>query len=212
VTAYESVDSYANALLGNEDPLLGSMRSEAAEEGLPAIQVPPEIGRLLTLLIKLRGARRVLEIGTLFGYSTVIMARALPGNGSLLSLEFEPKHAVIARRNLERAGVSARARVEQGDAAELLRRLSDETFDLVFIDADKASYPVYLQQSLRLTRSGSVIVADNVWRGGEVVDPQDDNARGAAEFNRMVADESRLLTVFISSRGGEDAASVSLVL
>jgi predicted O-methyltransferase YrrM len=82
----------------------------------------------------------------------------------------------------------------------------------VFIDADKASYPVYLQQSLRLTRSGSVIVADNVWRGGEVVDPQDDNARGAAEFNRMVADESRLLTVFISSRGGEDAASVSLVL
>lgn len=212
MTAYESVDSYANALLGNEDPLLGSMRSEAAEEGLPAIQVPPEIGRLLTLLIKLRGARRVLEIGTLFGYSTVIMARALPGNGSLLSLEFEPKHAVIARRNLERAGVSARARVEQGDAAELLRRLSDETFDLVFIDADKASYPVYLQQSLRLTRSGSVIVADNVWRGGEVVDPQDDNARGAAEFNRMVADESRLLTVFISSRGGEDAASVSLVL
>jgi predicted O-methyltransferase YrrM len=174
--------------------------------------VPPEIGRLLTLLIKLRGARRVLEIGTLFGYSTVIMARALPGNGSLLSLEFEPKHAAIARRNLERAGVSARARVEQGDAAELLRRLSDETFDLVFIDADKASYPVYLQQSLRLTRSGSVIVADNVWRGGEVVDPQDDNARGAAEFNRMVADESRLLTVFISSRGGEDAASVSLVL
>lgn len=212
MTAYESVDSYANALLGNEDPLLGSMRSEAAEEGLPAIQVPPEIGRLLTLLIKLRGARRVLEIGTLFGYSTVIMARALPGNGSLLSLEFEPKHAAIARRNLERAGVSARARVEQGDAAELLRRLSDETFDLVFIDADKASYPVYLQQSLRLTRSGSVIVADNVWRGGEVVDPQDDNARGAAEFNRMVADESRLLTVFISSRGGEDAASVSLVL
>ena len=209
---YESVDEYANALLGGEDEALTRMRSEAEEAGLPRIQVPPEIGRLLTFLVKLSGARRILEIGTLFGYSTVIMARALPEDGSLVTLEVEPRHAELAAANLARAGLADRARIEAGDARASLAAMSGETFDLVFIDADKVSYPAYLEAGLDLTHKGSVIVADNVWRGGGVTAPSDDNTRGAARFNEMIASDPRLLTVFVSSRGGDDATSVSLVV
>lgn len=211
MTTYESVDQYANALFGGEDALLAAMRTEAEAAGLPRIQVPPEIGRLLTFLIALTRPRRVLEIGTLFGYSTVIMARALPEGGSLVSLEVEPRHADIARHNLVRAGLDDRARIVEGNALDSLRQIAGETFDLVFIDADKISYPAYLEAALRLTRSGSVIVADNVWRGGAVTAPGDDNARGAGRFNEMLAADSRLLSIFVASRGGEDATSVSLV-
>jgi caffeoyl-CoA O-methyltransferase len=205
------VDQYANDLLGAEDSLLAEMRTRAEAEGLPRIQVPPEIGRLLTFLVTLTRAKRILEIGTLFGYSTLIMARALSEGGSLVTLEVEPRHAEIARRNLDAAGVSGRVRIVEGDALESLAGMSGETFDLVFIDADKATYPAYLAASLQLTHPGSVIVADNIWRSGSVAAPTDDNSLGAAKFNQAVAADRRLLTIVVPSRGGEDATSVSLV-
>jgi predicted O-methyltransferase YrrM len=210
--ADDSLDDYANALLGGEDAVLGEMRSDAEREGLPAIQVPPELGRLLTFLIKTRKARRVLEIGTLFGYSTVIMARALDPGGEVVSLEVDPRHARIARGNVSRAGVADRVRIVEGNALVSLSAMTGDVFDLVFIDADKATYPTYLSEALRLTRSGSLIVADNLWRGGSVTAPKDDNSAGAAAYNRALADDSRLLSLFLSTRGGQDAAGVSLVL
>jgi predicted O-methyltransferase YrrM len=209
---YESVDEYANALLGTEDSTLSRMRAEAEAAGLPRIQVPPEMGRLLTFLVKVSRAQRILEIGTLFGYSTVILARALPEGGKLVSLEVDPRHAGIARENLQSAGLADRATIVEGSAHDTLAGLHGETFDLVFIDADKGSYPAYLEASLRLTRPGSIIVADNVWRGGGVTEPSDENTTGAARFNDALAANPRLLSLFVASRGGQDAATVSLVL
>lgn len=209
--ADESVDQYANSLFGGEDALLRAMREEAEREGLPAIQVPSELGRILTLLILATGAKRVLEIGTLFGYSAVLIGRALPEDGHLTTLEVNPKHAALASRNLEKAGLSNRVTIREGDAHASLAELRGETFDFVFIDADKDSYPEYLQAALELTVPGSVIIADNVWRHGSVVDPQDGAAEGAARFNRDLAAESRLYSTIISTRDGGDAASVSVV-
>jgi predicted O-methyltransferase YrrM len=209
---FESVDEYANALLGGEDSTLSRMRSEAEAAGLPRIQVPPEMGRLLTFLVRVSGARRVLEIGTLFGYSTVILARALPEGGTVVSLEVDPRHAGIARDNVRRAGLADRATIVEGSAHETLAQMRDESFDLVFIDADKSSYPAYLEASLGLTRPGSIVVADNVWRGGGVTEPADENAAGAASFNEALSANPRLLSLFIASRGGQDAATVSLVV
>ncbi|HEX6507269.1 MAG TPA: class I SAM-dependent methyltransferase, partial [Chloroflexota bacterium] len=136
-----SLADYVEDLFGSEDEQLKAMRLEAEREGIPTIQVPFELGRLLQILIVQSGARQILEIGTLFGYSTVLMARALPQNGRITSLEVSPKHADIARRNVETAHLSDRAEIVLGPAAESLSGLPASSFDLVFIDADKRSYP-----------------------------------------------------------------------
>lgn len=207
----ETVDQYANSLYGGENDLLRTMRAEAEREGLPAIQVPSELGRLLAVLIASSGARHVLEIGTLFGYSAVLIGRALPADGELTTLEINPRHAALARVNLARAGLSDRVTICEGDAQESLRALQGQTFDFVFIDADKESYPTYLEATLTLTRPGSVIVSDNVWRKGEVLHPQDPAAETMARFNRDVASDSRLCSTLVSTRGGSDAASVIVI-
>jgi predicted O-methyltransferase YrrM len=209
-----TLSGYVRTLYGDEDDILRDMRAEAEEQGLPAIQVPFELGRLLQVLVMQSRAQRILEIGTLFGYSTVLLARSLQPGGRITTLEVAPKHADLAAANFKRAGVHERVEILVGAAIDSLRKLEGHAFDFVFIDADKASYPAYLEHALRLTHPGATIVADNVWRDGAVLSPTAGNAdnEGLAKFNRDVASNSHLLTAVIPTRDGRDGTSVSVVL
>ena len=204
---------YSNSLFGDEDELLRTLRAEASGAGLPAIQVPPDLARLLAILAMNSRNGRVLEIGALFGYSTITMARALPTGGKLTTLELEASRADMVRSNAARAGIGERVEVIVGPALESLARLEGRVFDLVFIDADKTGYPQYLEWALKLTEPGSIIVADNVWRQGDVLnpDPDDDGTRAIAAFNQALAANPNLISTLISTRGGDDAASLSIV-
>jgi caffeoyl-CoA O-methyltransferase len=184
------IDAYIDDLFGPSDDVLEAALRDSRRGGLPEINVSPNQGRLLRLLTEIAGARRILEIGTLGGYSAIHFARALPEDGGLISLEIDEHHADVARGNIERAGLSGIVEVRVGDAHELLAALNENgegPFDLVFIDADKEGYPDYLDASLRLVRSGSLILGDNTIRGGAVLDPQEPTARATREFNRRVA-------------------------
>jgi predicted O-methyltransferase YrrM len=212
--AETTLSGYVRTLYGGEDETLRDMRAEAERQGIPAIQVPFELGRLLQVLVMQSRARRILEIGTLFGYSTVLMARAVQPDGKITTLEVAPKHATLAASNFKRAGVDDRVDIVVGPAVDSLEKLKDQVFDFVFIDADKASYPRYLEHAQRLTRAGATIVADNIWRDGAVLAPATGNAdnEGVAEFNRAVAANPHLLTSVIPTRDGRDGTSVSVVL
>jgi caffeoyl-CoA O-methyltransferase len=184
------IDAYIEGLFAPPDEALEAALRDSRDARLPEINVSPNEGRLLQLFAELVGARRILEIGTLGGYSAIHFARALPEDGTLLSLELEERHAEVARANVERAGLTDRVEVRVGDARKLLAALVENgegPFDLVFIDADKEGYPEYLDWSLRLTRPGSLILADNTIRGGSVLDPQDGSAQATREFNERVA-------------------------
>lgn len=212
--AEPSLRAYIEDLMGGEDVLLRTIREEASEQGLPTIQVPLELGRLLALFIRQQHSQRILEIGTLFGYSAIVMARALPRGGKVTTLEVNSLHASVARRNLEKAGVADRVHILEGPALTTLRGMEGREADLVFIDADKDAYPEYLGEALRLTHPGSLIVADNVWRQGGAAHPSADDPGNAAiaRFNRAIFADSRLFSAIIPTRDGSDAASVSLVL
>ncbi|MEU3757345.1 O-methyltransferase [Streptomyces albogriseolus] len=169
-------DWFTGRLLGDDpDEALAAALRDSDAAGLPPIAVSPLQGKLLQLLARLTGARRVLEIGTLGGYSTIWLGRAMPADGRLVTLEYDPRHAEVAVRNIARAGLAGRVEVRVGPALESLPKLADEQpppFDLVFIDADKANNPHYVEWALRLTAAGSLIVLDNVVRGGRVADPE----------------------------------------
>lgn len=168
-----AVDAYFADALSLSDPALDAALAANAEAKLPAIDVSPAEGKLLELIARMAGARRILEIGTLGGYSTIHLARALPEGGRVVSLEVDPRHAAVARENLVRAGLSARVEIRVGRALDTLAALSAEgaePFDLVFVDADKESNPHYLAAALRLARAGTVLVFDNVVRDGRVID------------------------------------------
>ncbi|MFH9179165.1 O-methyltransferase [Streptomyces albogriseolus] len=169
-------DWFTGRLLGDDpDEALAAALRDSDAAGLPPIAVSPLQGKLLQLLARLTGARRVLEIGTLGGYSTIWLGRALPADGRLVTLEYDPRHAEVAVRTIARAGLAERVEVRVGPALESLPKLADERpppFDLVFIDADKANNPHYVEWALRLTAAGSLIVLDNVVRGGRVADPE----------------------------------------
>lgn len=205
------LSEYIDSLYGGEDNFLREIRERAAEQDVPAIQVPFSLGQLLQVLIAASGARTVLEIGTLFGYSAILMGRALPSDSHMLCLEVSSKHAEIARKNIAQAGLPDRIEVRQGDATQLLPSLEGQTFDFIFIDADKPGYPTYLEWAVRLSHPRTVIVADNVWRQGEVTTGADENARAIARFNQLVAENAELSSVILPTRGGSDAVSVSVV-
>jgi predicted O-methyltransferase YrrM len=188
----EEIDAYIEGLFEPSDEVLEAALSDSRRAGLPDINVSPNQGRLMQLLVATAGARRILEIGTLGGYSAIHLARALPEDGILISLEIDEHHADVARNNLERAGLSGIVEVRVGDAHELLADLVEGPFDVVFIDADKEGYPEYLDASLHLVRPGSLILGDNTIRGGTVLDPQEETARATREFNRKVAEDPRL--------------------
>jgi len=194
------VDSYVAELFAPPDAALEAALRDSQRAGLLEIHVSPSQGKLLQLLAEIAGARRVLEIGTLGGYSAIHFARALPNDGSLISLELDERHAEVARKNIERADLSDKVEVRVGDARELLAALAEdgvEPFDLIFIDADKEGYPEYLEWSLRLSRPGTLILGDNTIRGGNVLDPKDDSARATREFNRMLAEDERLSSIIL---------------
>ena len=210
------VDRYIEALFARQDPVLTENLKNAGLRGLPSINVSPNEGKLLFLLAKISGASRILEVGTLSGYSTTWLARALPPDGKVITLEVDPKHAEVARKNLRLAGLDRQVEVRVGNAAETLRQMAaggEPPFDLVFIDADKPRYVEYLGLTLALTRSGSLILADNLIRSGRVeAAPSDPNARGAKTFNEALAAEPRLESIILPIyRDKLDGLSISRV-
>ena len=194
------VDRYVEELFATNDEVLEQTLLDSREAGLPEIQVSPNQGKLLRMLSEMVGARRILEIGTLGGYSAAHFARALPNNGTLISLEVDEQHAEVARKNIERAGLGDRVEVLAGDAHELLSEMVEsgiEPFDLIFIDAEKEGYPAYLERALELSRPGSLILADNTIRGGSVLEPEDESARATREFNERIAKHPRLSAIIL---------------
>lgn len=194
------IDAYVEDLFEPSDEILEAALRDSRRAGLPEINVSPNQGRLLQLLVEIAGARRILEIGTLGGYSAIHFARALPDEGALISLEIDEHNAGVARNNIERAGLSEKVEIRVGDAHELLDSLiKDEEgpFDVIFIDADKESYPEYLDASLRLARSGTLILGDNTIRGGTVLDPKDATAWATREFNERTARDPRLSSIVL---------------
>jgi predicted O-methyltransferase YrrM len=215
---WSAVDRYAAELLHLQDAALEAALEASAAAGLPEIQITPTQGRFLSLLARAQRARRILEIGTLGGYSAIWLARALSPGGRLLTLEIDPGHAAVARSNLERAGLSEAVEIRVGPAAQSLAQLAREEpdpFDLVFIDADKPGYPDYLLLVLPLVHRGSWIVADNVVRGGAVADDaaSDPNVIAVRRYLALAAAEPRLEATVVQTVGGKgyDGMSIALV-
>ncbi|MFB7651720.1 MULTISPECIES: O-methyltransferase [unclassified Streptomyces] len=205
---WEDVDAYFISHLTPDDPALDAALRESEAAQLPPVNVTANQGKLLQLLAQIQGARTILEIGTLGGYSTIWMARALPADGRLVTLEYSARHAEVATRNLARAGLDALVDVRVGPALESLPKLADENpapFDLVFIDADKGNNPHYLEWALKLTSTGSLIVVDNVVREGRVADPDDtaDDVRGTRAAIELIGSHPRLSGTAIQTVGGK---------
>jgi predicted O-methyltransferase YrrM len=213
---WSAVDRYFNDLYVPHDPALDAALAASDAAGLPAINVSPTQGKLLHLLARVRGASRILEIGTLAGYSTIWLARALPPGGKLITLEAVPRHIEVARANIERAGLADRVDLRLGKAIDALPQLASEApFDFVFIDADKQSNPDYLAWALKLTKPGSLIVLDNVVRNGAVAAKVDDPAvKGVQRANEMMAKEPRFMATAIQTVGdkGYDGFAIALVV
>lgn len=215
---FAAVDAYLDDLFGGNDPSLTAALERAEAAGLPAINVSSNLGRLLHVLVLARRASHVLEIGTLGGYSAIWMARALPPDGRLVSLERDPAYAEVARGTIDRAGLADRVEIRVGLALDSLADLERESagpFDMAFIDADKEPYAAYLQAVLRLSAPGTLIVADNVVRGGTVAHgPSDDPAvTGVQRFNAALASESRLAGAIVQMVGakGHDGMALAVV-
>jgi predicted O-methyltransferase YrrM len=216
---WAAVDKYIMDLLVPSDPALEASLQGASAAGLPPIQVSPAQGKLLHLLVRACGARQVLEIGTLGGYSTIWLARALPAGGRLITLEADPKHAEVARANFLQAGLTGAIELRLGPALETLPKLAAEgrgPFDLVFIDANKSQMPEYFDWALKLARAGSVIIADNVVRDGAVLDASssDVDIQGVRRFNERLAAEKRVSATEIQTVGskGYDGFAFALVV
>jgi predicted O-methyltransferase YrrM len=211
---WNAVDDYFAPLLGEDDALRAAVQDSIAA-GLPAISVAPNQGKLLHLLARMTGARRILEVGTLGGYSTIWLARALPHNGKIITLELDQHHADVARTNVDRAGVGDLVDIRVGPAVDTLSTLADEgPFDLAFIDADKQSNPAYFAAALAMSRPGSMIVVDNVVRDGTVIRADADEAsQGVRRLAELVAAESRVDATVIQTVGskGYDGLMLALV-
>jgi predicted O-methyltransferase YrrM len=214
---WEAVDAFTEGLLIGPDPVLEEAVAASAEAGLPPIAVTPSQGRLLNLIARIHGARRILELGTLGGYSTIWLARALPADGRLVTLELNPGYAAVAAANVERAGLADRVEIRVGPASELLGDLTAEAlppFDLLFIDADKARTPEYFTAALELMQPGAVIVADNAVRFGEIADPgsRDEGAQGMRRFHQLAAAEPRVEGTTIQTVGAKGYDGFTLLL
>lgn len=215
---FSIVDHYIDDLFARDDEALKQALALARAAGISEIQVSAGQGKLLYLFARLVGARRILEIGTLGGYSTIWLARALPEDGRLVTLEIEPRHAAVAEQALAGAGLSDRAKVVVGPATQTLPGVvdaADAPFDLVFLDADKVNYKAYMSRIMTRVRSGSLILADNVIRKGTVLAPTfDDPSAGAArDFNAMLAADARLEALVIQQVGvkGHDGLAIARV-
>lgn len=214
---WSTVDNYLSELLIPADRALDATLAASSAEGLPPINVAPNQGKLLSLLARISGARRILEIGTLGGYSTIWLARALPAGGRLITLEADPRHAKVARANIAAAGLSESVDLRLGQALETLPQLAadgERPFDFIFIDADKPNIPAYFSWALKLSRLGSVIVVDNVVRNGAVLDAtsEDPNVQGVRRFYQQLAAESRVSATALQTVGIKGYDGLALVL
>ena len=215
---WTQVDNYIADKLVHEDAALAAALAANAAAGLPAIDVSAAQGKFLNLMVRITGARRVLELGTLGGYSTIWMARALPANGQLVTLEFDPHHAEVARANVDRAGVGGKVTIHVGAAAATLPVIAaakPEPFDFIFIDADKPNNPVYLDWAIKLSRPGTVIILDNVIRDGKVLEPGNPDPRiiGTRAAYDMIGAHPRLDATALQTVGskGWDGFSIMVV-
>jgi len=215
---WAAVDRYFSEQLSLSDPVLDAAMAANKSAELPAIDVAPNQGKLLHMLAQLVGARRILEIGTLGGYSTIWLARALPADGRLITLEFSPKHAEIAHANIARAGLSDLVEIRIGAALDTLPRLqkeNSEPFDLIFIDADKSNNSEYVRWALKFSRPGTLIIIDNVVRDGAVIDADstDKDVQGARRLFELLASEPRISSTAIQTVGvkGYDGFAFALV-
>jgi caffeoyl-CoA O-methyltransferase len=214
---FENVDQYIRGLVGEEDEALKAADRSVKEFNIPPISVSANQGKFLQILAKTCNARKILEIGTLVGYSTIWMARALPKNGKLISLEFEPLHARVAKENIARAGLSEMVEVRIGKALDLLPQIAENKegpFDMIFIDADKPPYTEYFQWALKLSRPGTLIVADNVIRDGKVMDPTttDEMVQGARRFNAFLASSREVTSTIIQTVGSKMHDGMALAI
>jgi len=205
---WAAVDAYFGELMIGDDPVLAAAERAADAAGLPPIAVSPAQGKLLNLLARSAGARRVLEVGTLGGYSTIWLGRALPEGGQLISLEADPRHAEVARTNVANAGLAEVVDIRTGPALESLPKLAaeqPEPFDLVFIDADKENNAAYFDWALRLTRPGSVIIVDNVVRGGRILEEthQDSRVQGTRRFAEQIGADPRVSATTLQTVGAK---------
>jgi caffeoyl-CoA O-methyltransferase len=214
---FKNVDDYINALFVKEDEALLKATASTGEESIPAISVSPNQGKFLYLLAKLANAKKILELGTLAGYSTIWMARALPRDGRLTTLEFDPKHAEVAKKNIARANLSSLVDIRVGRALDLLPQLEaagEGPFDMIFIDADKPPYAEYFQWALRLSRPGTLIIADNVIRDGKVLDDnsKDEMVTGVQRFNKMLAGNTAVDATIIQTVGEKEHDGMALAI
>ncbi|HTW92296.1 MAG TPA: O-methyltransferase [bacterium] len=216
---WTSVDGYVNGMVVRQDEVLAEALAASDAAGLPRISVSPSQGKLLHLLARAIGARNILEIGTLGGYSAIWLARALPEGGRLVTVEVDPKHAAVAGKSIARAGLTSLVDLRVGRALDVLPQIAAEgrgPFDLVFIDADKTGNPDYFAWALRLTRPGSVIIVDNVVRKGAVIDGEstDPNVQGVRRLNELIAREPRVSATTIQTVGakGYDGFTLALVV
>ena len=216
---WSAVDKYIDDELALTDPVLAAALAANAEGGLPAIDVTASQGKLLYMLARLAGAKRILEIGTLGGYSTIWLARALPSDGKLVTLEFDPKHAAVAKANIERAGFSNIVHVRVGAALDSLPVIEAEKggpFDLFFIDADKVNNPNYFEWAIKLSRPGSVIIVDNVVREGGLADAASEDAaiRASRKVTELLGSDARVDGTVIQTVGtkGYDGFAIAIVV
>jgi caffeoyl-CoA O-methyltransferase len=214
---FESVDQYINDLLVEEDDALLATEVSIKESGIPQISISPNQGKFLQILAKLCNAKKILEVGTLAGYSTIWLARALPKDGRLITLEFDPKHADVAQKNITRAGLDAIVEIRIGKALDTLPQIETEgigPFDMIFIDADKSPYTEYFQWALRLSRKGTLIVADNVIREGKVLDPNstDEMVKGVQRFNNVLAKNKDVTATIIQTVGAKEHDGMAIAI
>ncbi len=215
---FKDVDNYISSLLIHEDEILSSISQTLKDANLPSSTVSPNQGKFLQVMALACNAKNILELGTLGGYSTTWLARALPGNGRMITVEIEPAHASVARKNIERAGLSEKVEIRIGKAMEILYQLINEKpepFDLIFIDADKEPYAEYFELSLQLSRPGTFIIADNVIREGEVMDEtiKDSFINGIQRFNKLLSITPNVTSTIIQTVGikPHDGISLSIV-
>jgi caffeoyl-CoA O-methyltransferase len=214
---FETVDQYISDLFIPADDALTAAEQSHRLEKIPLINVSPNLGKLLHLFVKMTHSKKILEVGTLAGYSTIWMARALPKDGKLISLEIDPHHAEVARRNIERAGLSSKVEIRLGKAIDLLPRLAEEKagpFDMIFIDADKPPYAEYFEWALKLSRSGTLIIADNVIRDGKVLDPktEDPMVKGAQRFNKALAANRNVTATILQTIGVKEYDGMAIAV
>ena len=214
---FEEVDQYISGLFGPEDEILKSTIQSLDEAGMPQISISPNQGKFLHILARLCNAKKILEMGTLGGYSTIWMARALPEDGLITTLEIDPKHAAVAKKNIAKAGLESKVNILVGKAMDLLQELKTKgagPFDMIFIDADKPPYAEYFQWALKLSHPGTLIIADNVIREGKVLDKnsKDEMVTGVQRFNKLLGVNKEVTATIMQTVGLKEWDGMALAI